>query len=97
MNQINETNQSNQTNETAISRRKVELMPQDMVVRNLPDVDFSCAPNGNAGQASSPYNPKYLLLKMPYRFNRSYQMLVCSSAYVLYDRFPSLDLQRSQP
>jgi hypothetical protein len=27
------------------------------------------------GQVPSPYNPKYLLLKMPYRFNTSYQLL----------------------
>ncbi len=58
---------------------------------------FSLVTNGNAGQAPSPYNPKYLLLKMPYRFNTSYQLLARSSACVLCDWFLSLDLQRSRP
>jgi hypothetical protein len=34
---------------------------------------------GDAGQAPSLYNPKYLLIKMPYRFNTSYQLLARSS------------------
>lgn len=34
---------------------------------------------------SSPYNPKILLLKMPYRFNGGYQLLARSSACVLCD------------
>ena len=58
---------------------------------------FHLATNGNAGQVPSPYNPKYLLLKMPYRFNTSYQLLVRSSEYVLSDWYLSLDLQRSWP
>jgi hypothetical protein len=58
---------------------------------------FRRATNGTVKQASSPYNPKYLLLKMPYRFNTSYQLLARTSEYVRCDRFLSLDLQRSQP
>ena len=72
-------------------------MPQDMVVRNLSDNDLSTAANGNAGQAPSPYNPKRLLLKMPYRFNKGYQLLARSSACVLCGWFLSLDFQRSRP
>ena len=115
--------------EIASSRGKVEIMPQDMVVQSLSDIDLSTAQNdprpsasqstatysqglsvntspgflglwptnGNAGQAPSPYNPKYLLLKMPYRFNTSYQLLVRSSECLLYDWFLSLDLRRSRP
>ena len=47
--------------------------------------------------APSPYNPKRLLLKMPYRFNKGYQLLVHSSACVLCGWFFSLDLHWSQP
>jgi hypothetical protein len=72
-------------------------MSQDMVDRNLYDVDLSTAPNGNVGQASSPYNPKYLLLKMPYRFNRSYQLLASSIARVLCAWLLSLKPQWNQP
>jgi len=46
---------------------------------------------------ASPYNPKRLLLKMPYRFNKGYQLLARSSACVLCGWFLSLDLQRSRP
>src|SRR6185295_7545556 len=98
----------------ASSHGKVEIMPQDMVVRSLSDLDRSTAlddprpsaprsapkylqgisanttpdflslgpriwphlfrlvTNGDAGQAPSPYNPKYLLLKMLYRFITGY-------------------------
>jgi len=38
---------------------------------------------------SSPYNPKKVLLKMPYRFTRSDQLLVHSSICVRCDWFPS--------
>ena len=72
-------------------------MPQDMVVRNLSDIDLSTAANGNGGQAPRPYNPKMLLLKMPYRFNTGYQLLAPSSAGVLCAWFFSLDFQRSRP
>ena len=72
-------------------------MPQDMVARSLSDSDLSTAANGNVGQAPSLYYPKRLLLKMPYRFNRGYQLLPRSSACVLCGWFLSLDLQRSQP
>ena len=44
---------------------------------------FHLSTKGNAGQAASPYNPKYLLLKMPYRFNTSYQLLAPRSTDVL--------------
>jgi hypothetical protein len=71
-------------------------MPQDMVVRNQSDIDLSTVANGNVGQAPSSYNPKMLLLKMPYRFNTGYQLLARSSACVLCDWFFSLDLQRSR-
>ena len=119
----------NQRNEMASSRGKVEIMPQDMVVMNLSDIDVSTAPNdprpsaacsaiknpqclflcriwqhlfylstnGNPGQALSPYNPKYLLLKMPYRFNTSYQLLARRSGYVLCTWSLSPNLQRSCP
>jgi hypothetical protein len=46
-----------------------------MVVRNLSDIDLSTAANGNVGQVPNHYNPKYLLIKMPYRFNTGYQLL----------------------
>jgi len=72
-------------------------MPQDMVVGNLSDSDLSTAANGNVGQAPSLYYPKRLLLKIPYRFNRGYQLPPRSSACVLCDSFLSLDLQRRRP
>jgi len=72
-------------------------MPQDMVARSLSDTDFSTAGNGNIGQAPSPYNPKMLLLKMPYRFNTGYQLLAPRSAWVLCSWFLSSDLQKSRP
>jgi len=96
-NQKNEINQTNQINEIPSSRRKLEIMPQDMVVRNLSYIDLSTAPNGKARQVSDPYNPKYLLIIMPYRFNTNYQLLAHSSEYLLCDWFLSLDLQRSRP
>jgi hypothetical protein len=43
------------------------------------------------------YNPKYLLLKMPYRFNTGYQLRACSSAFALCEWVLSLDPQRSRP
>jgi hypothetical protein len=46
---------------------------------------------------ASPYNPKRLLLKMPYRFNKGYQLRACSNASVLCGWFLSLDFQRSRP
>jgi len=49
------------------------------------------------GMGTSPYNPKYLLLKMPYRFIRGCQLHARSSISVLCNWFPSLDLQRSRP
>jgi hypothetical protein len=101
----------------ASRRVEVEIMPQGMVVRNLPKNDcpteakvpqvfqalrplicrhlFRHIMNGNAGQAPSPYNPKYLLLKMPYRFNTSYQLLARSSAFVQCD-WSSLEFRRSR-
>ena len=97
INQINETNQTNEIDEIASRRGRVELIPQDMVARSLFDIDLSSAPNGNPGQAPSPYNPKYLLKKMPYRFNTSYRLLAHSSAFVPCDWFLSLGLLRSQP
>ena len=72
-------------------------MPQDMVVRSLFDNDLSTAANGNVGEAPSPYNPKMLLLKMPYRFIKGYQLPARSNACVLCGWFLSLDLQRSRP
>ena len=72
-------------------------MPQDMVGRSLSDNDLSTAANGNIGQAPSPSNPKMLLLKIPYRFNKGYQLLPRRSACVLCGWFLSLDLQRSRP
>jgi hypothetical protein len=72
-------------------------MPQDMVVRNLPDLDLSTAANGNVEQAPSPYNPKKLLLKTPYRFNTGYQLLASRSACLLYGWFLSQGFQRSRP
>jgi len=72
-------------------------MPQDMVVRSLSDNDLSTAANGNVGQTPSPYNPKMLLLKMPYRFNKGYLLLASSSACLPCGWFLSLDLQRSRP
>jgi hypothetical protein len=83
-------------------------MPQDMVVRILSDFEISIVPNdrpplfrlvanGAVEQVPSPYTPKYLLIKMPYRFNTSFQLLAPSSADVLCDWFLSLDLQRSRP
>ncbi len=72
-------------------------MPQDMVVRSLSDNDLSIAANGNVGKAPSPYNPKMLLLKMPYRFNKGCQLLAGSSACLLCGWFLSPDLQRSRP
>ncbi len=58
-------------------------MPQDMVVRSLSDNDLSIAANGNVGKAPSPYNPKMLLLKMPYSFNKDCQLLAGGSAGLL--------------
>ena len=81
----------------ASSRGEVAIMPQDMVARSLSDIDLSTVTNGNGGQAPSPYNPKYLLLKMPYRFNTGYQLLACSSACVRCGWFLSQDIQRSRP
>jgi hypothetical protein len=72
-------------------------MPQDMVARSLCAIDPYTAANGNVGQAPSPYNPKSLLQKMPYRFTTGYQLLPRNSACVLCDWFLSLDLQRSRP
>ena len=69
-------------------------MPQDMVVRSLSGIDLSTAANGNVGQAPSPYNPKMLLLKMPYRFNKGSQLRAHSSAC---GRFLSIDLRWSRP
>ena len=96
-NQMDQINQVNRTNQISSSRGEVGIMPQDMVVRNLSDNDLSTTANGNSGQAPSPYNPKMLLLKMPYRFNKGYQLLVHSSASVLCDCSLSLDFQRSRP
>ena len=67
-------------------------MPQDMVARNVSNIDRSTAPNGHAGQAACPYNPKYLLIIMPYRFNTSYQLRAPSSAGALCGWILSLDL-----
>jgi hypothetical protein len=53
--------------------------------------------NGAVKQAISPYNPKYLLLKMPYRFNTSYQLLAPGRACLLPGWLPSLNLHRSRP
>jgi hypothetical protein len=53
--------------------------------------------NGNVGQAPSPYNPKRLLLKMLYRFNKSCQLLSRHYLCALYDWFPAVDFQRSRP
>ena len=89
---MDQINQVNRTNQISSSRGEVGIMPQDMVVRNLSDNDLSTTANGNSGQAPSPYNPKMLLLKMPYRFNKGYQLLVHSSACVRCGWFPSLDL-----
>jgi len=72
-------------------------MPQDMVVRSLSDSDLLTAADGSVGQASSLYYPKRLLLKIPYRFNRGYQVRARSSVCVLCGWFLSLDLQRSRP
>jgi hypothetical protein len=72
-------------------------MPQDMVVRSLSDNDLSAAANSNVGQTPSPYNPKMLLLKMPYWSNKGYQVLPRSSACVPCGWFLSLDFQRSRP
>jgi hypothetical protein len=46
---------------------------------------------------ASPYAPKRLLLKMPYRFIKGYQLRARSSASVLCGWFLSLDFQRSRP
>jgi len=46
---------------------------------------------------ASPYNPKRLLLKMPYRFTKSYQLRAHTSACLLCGWFLSLDVQRSRP
>jgi hypothetical protein len=58
-------------------------MAQDMVARSLSDPDFSTAANGSLGQAPSPYKPKYMLLKMPYRFMKSDHLLAPSNVCVL--------------
>lgn len=62
---------------------------------------FRLITNGNTSLATSicpsMYPSKYLLLKMPYRFNTSYQLLVRSNEYLLCDWFLSLDLRRSRP
>lgn len=52
---------------------------------------------GNVKQTPSPYTPKYILLKIPYRFNTGYQLLARSSACVRCDWSLSQDLQRSRP
>ena len=80
----------------ASSRGEVESMPQDMVARNLSDLDLSTAANGSVGQAPSPYNPKYLLIKMSYRFNTGYQLFGRHSLSALYNSFLALDFQRSR-
>ena len=72
-------------------------MPQDMVPGSLSDSDLSATANGSVGQAPSRYNPKLLLLKMPYRFNTGYQLLAPSSECVLCAWFFFLDFQRSRP
>ena len=72
-------------------------MPQDMVAMSLSDNDFSTPSNGNVGPDPSLYYPKRLLLKIPYRFNRGYQLLARCSTCVRCGWFLSLDLQRSRP
>ena len=72
-------------------------MTQDMVVRSLSDNNLPTAANGYAVHAPSPYNQKMLLLKMPYRFNKGYQLRARSSACVLCGWFLSLDFRRSRP
>ena len=53
--------------------------------------------NGDVKQTSSPYTPKYLLIKTPYRFNTDYQSLVPNSTCVRCDWALYLDVQRSWP
>ncbi len=69
-------------------------MPQDVVVRSLSDNDLATAANGYAVHVPSPYYPKMLLLKMPYRFNKGYQFLAHGSAC---GWFLALNFQRSRP
>jgi|CXWL01.1.fsa_nt_gi hypothetical protein len=47
--------------------------------------------------ATNPYNQKYLLLKMPYRFITGYQLHTPSSAWVQCDCSLLLDFRRSRP
>ena len=44
---------------------------------------------------ASPYNPKRLLLKMPYRFNKNYQLLIRNRLCARFVLFLLHDLRRS--
>jgi hypothetical protein len=79
------------------SRGKVAIMPQDMVDRSLLDIDLLTAAPNDMRSSASCLPPKYLLLKIPYRFNTGYQLLACNSVRLLRDWFLALDLQRSRP
>ena len=80
---FNQTNKTNQTNQ-------------------INETDEIATSRGEVGimpqdMVASPYNPKRLLLKMPYRFNKGYRLLVCNCLSALCDCFLSLDFRRSRP
>ena len=96
-NQMNQKNKTNQIDHMASSCGKIELMPQDMVARSLFDIDLSSAPPAMPDRHLVRIPQTYLLLKMPYRFNTSYQLPAHSSADVLCDWFHSMNFRRSRP
>jgi hypothetical protein len=80
---FNQTNKTNQTNQ-------------------INETDEIATSRGEVGimpqdMVASPYNPKRLLLKMPYRFNKGYRLLVCNCLSALCDCSLSLDFRRSRP
>jgi hypothetical protein len=83
-------------NQIAISRVEVGIMPQAMVDRSISDSDRFTRPN-DSRLSISRFASKYLLLKMPYRFNTSYQLLARHCLRALCDWFPSLAFRRSRP
>ena len=83
---MNETNQMNQIDQTDERDQTDKIATSRGEVGIIPQ-----------DMESGLYNQKYLLLKMPYRFNTSYQLHAPSGASVLSDWFPSLDFRRSRP
>ena len=84
--QTHETDRIDQTDEIDQRDQKDEMATRRVEVGIMPQ-----------DMATSPYNKKYLLLKMPYRFNTSYQLLARHCLRTLSHWFLSLDFRRSRP